>query len=96
MTSSPPATKFRSFLVGDYVRIGGQYQKRLPLAYRPWLRRGRIEQIIKVVSRGRGRHRMYWFTPRRGRPPVFLERFHLRPLDQRDRAARGQQVALKE
>ena len=69
----------RKFQVGDIARIGGDYQP-LPTAYH-WLRIGQLVKVVRVEPQGKGRHTIYWFTARRGRPPVFLESFHLRLLE---------------
>lgn len=77
------------FKKGDHVRIGGS--RPLPAAY-PWVRRGRLCTITEVQQilypSGRSRF-MYWLTPRKGRPPIRLESYHLRHPDERDRRPRG-------
>ena len=77
----------KPFAVGDRVRIGGLGNRLLPAPYRGWVRRGRVAKIIAIRRGGRNRHTRYYFDGRRRKPAIWLERFHLRSIDVRDRAA---------
>ncbi len=81
------------FKVGDMARIGGYRQ--LPYPDKEWLRVGRLMRVVRVQPRGRGRHTVYWFHPRRGRPAVFLDSRQLRHPSERFRAPRCPDTLLR-
>ena len=91
------------FRAGDRVRLGGD--RPLPAAYPWIRRGRlcTITYVQRVLipaptpqglgrtadTRNRKSRIMYWLTPRKGRPPIKLESYHLRHPNERDRQPRG-------
>ena len=79
------------FRIGDLARLGGINARPLPADYW-WARRGRIVRIAATYQNagyfGRG-HVEYLIRGRRGRPDLLLPSYHLRRIEDRDRARPG-------